>query len=148
MARRVINVAVERRHRPDGPPRQHLERSLLSIRDQGGIELADGTRIVPEPILVGRREDKLREIAERHGLERWSVSLDDVLSDPAVDVYFDSQVTSAREPSLAKAIAAGKHVYTEKPVAASWTERCDWPARPGRPASPTAWSRTSCSCPA
>ncbi len=118
MARRVINVAVNGVTGRMGR-RQHLERSLLSIRDQGGIELADGTRIVPEPILVGRRADKLREIAERHGLERWSVSLDDVLSDPAVDVYFDSQVTSAREPSLAKAIAAGKHVYTEKPVAAS-----------------------------
>ncbi len=118
MARRVINVAVNGVTGRMGR-RQHLERSLLSIRDQGGIELADGTRIVPEPILVGRRADKLREIAGRHGLERWSVSLDDVLSDPAVDVYFDSQVTSAREPSLAKAIAAGKHVYTEKPVAAS-----------------------------
>ncbi len=118
MTRRVINVAVNGVTGRMGR-RQHLERSLLSIRDQGGIELADGTRIVPEPILVGRREDKLREIAGRHGLQRWSVSLDDVLSDPAVDVYFDSQVTSAREPSLAKAIAAGKHVYTEKPVAAS-----------------------------
>jgi predicted dehydrogenase len=34
-------------------------------------------------------------------------------------VYFDAQVTSAREVSLMKAIEAGKHVYTEKPVAGS-----------------------------
>ncbi len=118
MTRKIINVVVNGVTGRMGY-RQHLERSLLSIRAQGGIELADGTTIYPEPILVGRREDRLREIAERHGLERWSTSLDEVLGDPSVDVYFDSQVTAAREPSLGKAIAAGKHVYTEKPVAGS-----------------------------
>src|ERR1700685_792185 len=105
MARKVINVAVNGVTGRMGY-RQHLERSLLSIRQQGGVELADGSTVIPEPILVGRREDRLREIAERHGLQRWSVNLDEVLSDPLVDVYFDTQVTSAREPSLAKAIAA------------------------------------------
>jgi predicted dehydrogenase len=118
MTRKIINVAVNGVTGRMGY-RQHLERSLLSIRAQGGVRLADGTTIYPEPILVGRREDRLREIAERHCLERWSTSLDEVLGDPAVEVYFDTQVTSAREPSLAKAIAAGKHVYTEKPVASS-----------------------------
>ena len=118
MTRKIINVAVNGVTGRMGY-RQHLERSLLSIRAQGGVRLADGTTICPEPILVGRREDRLREIAERHGLERWSTSLDEVLGDPKVDVYFDTQVTGAREPSLAKAIAAGKHVYTEKPVASS-----------------------------
>ncbi len=116
MTRKVINVALNGVTGRMGY-RQHLERSLLSIRAEGGITLSDGTSIYPEPILVGRREDRLRQIAERHGLERWSTSLDDVLSDPLVDVYFDSQVTSAREASLAMAIAAGKHVYTEKPTA-------------------------------
>ncbi len=116
MTRKVINVALNGVTGRMGY-RQHLERSLLSIRAQGGITLADGTVIYPEPILVGRRADRLREIAERHGLTRWSTNLDEVLSDPLVDVYFDTQVTSAREESLAKAIAAGKQVYTEKPVA-------------------------------
>jgi len=116
VTRKVINVALNGVTGRMGY-RQHLERSLLSIRPEGGIMLSDGTSIYPEPILVGRREDRLREIAERHGLERWSTSLDEVLSDPLVDVYFDSQVTSAREASLAMAIAAGKHVYTEKPTA-------------------------------
>jgi len=118
MTRKIINVAVNGVTGRMGY-RQHLERSLLSIRAQGGVRLTDGTAIYPEPILVGRREDRLREIAEQHGLERWSTSLDEVLGDPRVDIYFDTQVTSAREPSLAKAIAAGKHVYTEKPVASS-----------------------------
>jgi len=118
MSRKVVHVALNGVTGRMGY-RQHLVRSLLSIREQGGIHLDDGTVVYPEPVLVGRSEQRLRAIAERHGLERWSTSLDEVLADPAVEVYFDAQVTSAREPSLARAIAAGKHVYTEKPVADS-----------------------------
>ena len=118
MTRKVISVALNGVTGRMGY-RQHLVRSLLSIREQGGITLADGTTIYPEPVLVGRREDRLREIAELHGLQRWTTSLAEVLADPGIEVYFDTQVTSAREPALADAIAAGKHVYTEKPVASS-----------------------------
>ncbi|MBO0770064.1 MAG: Gfo/Idh/MocA family oxidoreductase [Actinobacteria bacterium] len=99
--------------------RQHLVRSLLAIREQGGVPLGDGTTVYPELILVGRSEQRLAAIARRHGLDRWSASLDQVLSDPAVGIYFDAQLTSAREASLARAVEAGKHVYTEKPVAGS-----------------------------
>ncbi|HSR84255.1 MAG TPA: Gfo/Idh/MocA family oxidoreductase [Streptosporangiaceae bacterium] len=118
MTRKVVTVAVNGVTGRMGY-RQHLVRSLLAIRGQGGVTLADGTTIYPEPILVGRSADRLREIAAQHGLARWSTSLDDVLSDPLVDVYFDTQVTSVREDSLAKAIAAGKHVYAEKPSAST-----------------------------
>jgi predicted dehydrogenase len=118
MARKVLHVALNGVTGRMGY-RQHLVRSLLSIREQGGVPLAGGATVYPEPILVGRSEPRLREIAERHGLARWSTSLDEVLADPEVEVYFDTQVTSAREESLARAIAAGKHVYTEKPVAGS-----------------------------
>ena len=83
------------------------------------MRLGDGTAVYPEPVLVGRSEERLRAIASRHGLDRWSTRLDEVLADPEVEVYFDTQVTSAREASLMRAIIAGKHVYTEKPVAGS-----------------------------
>jgi predicted dehydrogenase len=118
MTRKVISVALNGVTGRMGY-RQHLVRSLLSIREQGGVRLDDGTTVYPEPILVGRSEERLRAIAERHGLARWTTSLDEVLADPSVEVYFDTQVTSAREASLMKAIEAGKHVYTEKPVAES-----------------------------
>ncbi|WP_255949686.1 Gfo/Idh/MocA family protein [Streptomyces odontomachi] len=97
--------------------RQHLVRSLLALREAGGLALGDGTVLWPEPVLVGRREHALREIAERHSLEHWSTDLDEVLADDSIDIYFDAQVTAAREEALKKAIAAGKHIYTEKPVA-------------------------------
>jgi predicted dehydrogenase len=118
MARKVIQVALNGVTGRMGY-RQHLVRSLLAIREQGGVRLPDGTLVYPEPVLVGRNEERLRAIAAQHGLDRWTTSLDSVLADPSVEVYFDTQVTSAREASLLKAISAGKHVYTEKPVASS-----------------------------
>jgi predicted dehydrogenase len=118
VARQVLHVALNGVTGRMGY-RQHLVRSLLSIREQGGVPLAGGGTVYPEPVLVGRSEARLREIAERHGLRRWSTSLDEVLADPEIEVYFDTQVTSARVASLSQAIAAGKHVYTEKPVADS-----------------------------
>ncbi|MET9293982.1 Gfo/Idh/MocA family oxidoreductase [Streptomyces sp. NPDC003077] len=97
--------------------RQHLVRSLLALREQGGLDLGDGTAVLPEPVLVGRDGHKLRTLAERHGVEHWTTDLDAVLGDAAVRIYFDAQVTAARESALKKAIAAGKHLYCEKPTA-------------------------------
>ncbi|NED96746.1 Gfo/Idh/MocA family oxidoreductase [Phytoactinopolyspora alkaliphila] len=99
--------------------RQHLVRSILAIREQGGVELADGTRVQLEPLLVGRNETKLREIADRHGLSRWTTDVDGALADPEMQIYFDAQLTSVREASIIKAIEAGKHIYTEKPISES-----------------------------
>jgi predicted dehydrogenase len=98
---------------------QHLVRSILAIRAEGGLLLADGSRIMPEPILVGRSEQKLRDIADRHDLKRWTTDLDNALSDRSVMIYFDAQATRAREKSVLAAIAAGKHVYCEKPISDS-----------------------------
>ena len=97
--------------------RQHLVRSILAIREQGGLDLGDGSVLWPEPVLVGRRERALQAIAERHGLEHWTTDLDGVLADPSIGIYFDAQVTSAREEAVRKAVAAGKHLYCEKPTA-------------------------------
>ncbi|MGW1023928.1 Gfo/Idh/MocA family protein [Streptomyces sp. NPDC002577] len=99
--------------------RQHLVRSIIAIREQGGLDLGDGTVLWPEPVLVGRREHALKALAEQHGLEPENIStdLDAVLADETIDIYFDAQVTSAREEAIKKAIAAGKHIYTEKPTA-------------------------------
>jgi predicted dehydrogenase len=99
--------------------RQHLVRSLLAIRDDGGLRLPDGTVLRPEPVLVGRDAERLAAIAARHDIADWSTDLDAVLGDPSIRVYFDAQVTTAREAALHKAIEAGKDIYTEKPTADS-----------------------------
>lgn len=98
---------------------QHLVRSILAIRDGGGVLLGDGSRLVPDPILVGRSEHKLAELATQHGLERWTTDLDTALADTSAPIYFDAQVTHAREKSVLKALTAGKHVYCEKPIASN-----------------------------
>jgi predicted dehydrogenase len=96
---------------------QHLVRSILAIRDQGGVTAPDGTLIWPEPVLVGRNADKLRAIAERHGLSRWTTSLDEALAKPDVEIYFDAQSTQLHDKAITAAIEAGKHIYAEKPLA-------------------------------
>jgi len=102
--------------------RQHLVRSILPIREQGGVLLEDGTRVQVEPILVGRNADKVRELAELHGVESWSTDPDSLIADDSVDIYFDAQVTSRRASALKSAIANGKHIYTEKPTAETLQE--------------------------
>ncbi|MFJ8965526.1 Gfo/Idh/MocA family protein [Lentzea sp. NPDC102401] len=114
MAVRTIGVAVNGVTGRMGY-RQHLVRSLLPLRDEG-VRLQDGTVLKVEPVLVGRNADKLKEIAERHDLAHWTTDLDGALADPSVEIYFDSQVTSRHVESITKALRAGKHVYTEKPV--------------------------------
>src|SRR5919202_2632799 len=96
---------------------QHLIRSIVAIRNQGGVALADGDSLFPDPILVGRNEHKLQALAAEHGIERWSTDLDRCLANPDDTIYFDAQITSRRAPSVRAAIAAGKHVYCEKPIA-------------------------------
>jgi predicted dehydrogenase len=96
---------------------QHLVRSILAIREQGGLILPDGTRLWPDPILLGRNESKLRELAAEHGISRFSTDLSACLADSANSIYFDAQTTSQRATALRSAILAGKHVYCEKPVA-------------------------------
>jgi predicted dehydrogenase len=102
--------------------RQHLLRSVLAIRRDGGIALPNGDRLQVEPILVGRNRDKLTQLARAHDVAEFTTDLDAVLADERAPVYFDAQVTSERKKAILAAIAAGKHVYTEKPVAESVAE--------------------------
>jgi predicted dehydrogenase len=96
---------------------QHLVRSILAIREQGGLGLKDGTRLMPDPILVGRNAGKLEALADAHGIDRWTLDLDAALADPDDEIFFDAASTQLRAALLKRAIAAGKHVYCEKPIA-------------------------------
>jgi len=95
---------------------QHLLRSIVAIRDQGGVALANGDRLLPDPMLVGRDAGKVEALARRAGVARWTTDLDAALADPNDAVFFDAATTQGRPAVLRKAIAAGKHVYCEKPV--------------------------------
>ena len=102
--------------------RQHLLRSILPLREAGGVTLPDGSRVQVEPILVGRNEGKLVDLAQQHKVEHWTTDVESVLADPSVDVFFDAGMTSHRFDLLQRAMRAGKHVFTEKPVAETLDE--------------------------
>lgn len=96
---------------------QHLLRSIDAIIKQGGVPIGQDEVILPDPILVGRNESKLRELCARSAATRWTTSLDEALADANYSVYFDAQTTGRRADGVRKAVAAGKHIYCEKPVA-------------------------------
>ncbi|WOS66542.1 Gfo/Idh/MocA family protein [Sinorhizobium fredii] len=95
---------------------QHLVRSILAIRDQGGLTLKSGERLEIDPIIVGRNRDKMEQLAKRHNIARWSTDLDAALADPKDQIFFDAGTTLMRAELIGKALDAGKHVYCEKPI--------------------------------
>src|SRR5260221_7814210 len=111
---------------------QHLVRSILAIREQGGVPLPDGRVIWPDPILVGRDERKVRELAAEHGVARWSTDLERCLADPGDSIYFDALTTQLRPAAVRLAIAGGKHVYCGKPGATDLPTALDLARRAGQ----------------
>ena len=101
---------------------QHLIRSIKAIIDQGGVKLSDDEIIMPDPVLVGRSESKLKALAARVGVSRVSTNLDAELADAGNQIYFDSTLTGQRPTGVRKAIAAKKHIYCEKPTATTSAE--------------------------
>ena len=101
---------------------QHLVRSIVAIRQQGGVLLAKGDRVMPDPILIGRNAEKIAALAQAHGIKRHGSNLDAALADPQDTVFFDAGTTQMRPTLLAQALRAGKHVYCEKPIATNLNE--------------------------
>ncbi len=96
---------------------QHLLRSIAAIVKQGGVKLAQGENIMPDPILIGRDKNKLEALCNLSGFTKMSTDLTEVLKDPYNIIYFDAQITGKRAEAIRQAVAAGKHIYCEKPVA-------------------------------
>lgn len=100
---------------------QHLENALLPFRAEGGLAVGRD-RIMPRLLLTGRDAGRLAELARTYGIDRWTTNIDEALSDTGFSVFFDAAATKQRVSVLTKAIAAGKHIYSEKPVAPTVAE--------------------------
>ena len=101
---------------------QHLIRSIVAIRKQGGVTLANGDKVMPDPILIGRNAEKIEALAKAHDIPRWGTDLAAALANKDDTVFFDAGTTQMRPRLLADAIRAGKHVYCEKPIATNLNE--------------------------
>ena len=106
---------------------QHLVRSIIAIRDQGGVTLPNGDRVMPDPILVGRNREKLEALARAHGVERVGTDLDEALANKEDEIFFDAGTTQMRAALIRKAIAAGAELVGE---GSRRVARCSWSADP------------------
>ena len=104
---------------------QHLMRSIVEIIQQGGVAVGAEDRILPDPVLVGRNETKLKNLCAMSGVEKYTTDLDSVLQDSSYAVYFDAQTTLRRVEAVKAAVASGKHIYCEKPTAVTAEEALD-----------------------
>jgi predicted dehydrogenase len=110
---------------------QHL-RSLMTLREEGGLTLRNGDRLVPEPVLLGRNPAKLAVLAAANGELKWSTDRDACLADPGIAIYFDASATGGRPARVGAALDAGKHVYVEKPLAETVKDALDLTRRAER----------------
>lgn len=94
-------------------------------RAQGGVALKNGDRVMPDPILVGRNAEKLQQLATAHGITRTTTDLDAALKNKDDILFFDAATTQLRAGLLQKAMAAGKHIYCEKPVSDNLKDSLD-----------------------
>ena len=104
---------------------QHLMRSLVEIIREGGVKIGTDEFILPDLVLVGRSNHKLKQLSELSGVKKFTTDLESVLKDPSYQVYFDAQTTGLRVKSVLKAIEHGKHIYCEKPIATNSKEAID-----------------------
>ncbi len=104
---------------------QHLLRSIVEIMKQGGVQISDREFIMPDPILVGRNEARLKALSDLSGVEKYTTDLESVIRDADYDIYFDAQTTGRRAAAVKLAASNGKHVYCEKPTASDFKTAYD-----------------------
>ena len=93
--------------------------------------------------VASRSRERGTRFAQRHGIDRVHDSYEQLMSDPGVDIVYVAAPHSEHRALGLSAIAAGKHVLIEKPIAICATEaeeiaaavRSAWsPPRPCGPA--------------
>jgi predicted dehydrogenase len=88
--------------------------ALARLRERG-LDVA-GRRVAIVPALFGRNAERVREVADRYGVQRTSTELNELIDAPDVAVVDNCLSNHLHFEPLMRAIASGKHVFSEKPL--------------------------------
>ena len=72
--------------------------------------------------VMSRQEQKARSYAERHGIQKWYTDAQELIDDPDVNAVYVATPPSSHATFAIMAMRAGKPVYVEKPLAASYED--------------------------
>ena len=79
----------------------------------------EGSQVVA---VMSRSEDKARSYAERHRIRKWYTDPQRLIDDPDVNAIYIATPPSSHATFAIMAMKAGKPVYVEKPLAASYND--------------------------
>lgn len=72
--------------------------------------------------VMSRSEKKARSYAERHHIRKWYTDAQELIDDPDVNAVYIATPPSSHATFAIMAMKAGKPVYVEKPLAASYND--------------------------
>jgi predicted dehydrogenase len=101
-----------------------LRIGILGAARIAGRAIAEPARLTGARLVAVAARDSGRAaaFAAEHGVERVHPSYEDVINDPEVEAIYNPLANGLHGPWNLRAIAAGKHVLTEKPSASNATE--------------------------
>ena len=79
----------------------------------------EGSQVVA---VMSRSENKARSYAERHHIRKWYTDAQELIDDPDVNAIYIATPPSSHATFAIMAMRAGKPVYIEKPLAASYND--------------------------
>ncbi len=104
--------------------------NVTEVKSGPGFAKAPNSALVA---VMRRDGDKARDYARRHGVPRWYDDAAALIADPEVNAVYVATPPSTHKRYALMAIAAGKPVYVEKPMALDHAE-CEAIVRAGREA--------------
>ena len=83
------------------------------------FNLVEGSRVVA---VMSRSSEKASSYAQRHNIPRWHTDAQSLINDPEVNAVYIATPPSSHATYAIMAMKAGKPVYVEKPLAASYLD--------------------------
>ena len=83
------------------------------------FNMVEGSKVVA---VMSRDEEKVKSYAQRHHISRWYTDAQELIGDEDVNAIYIATPPSSHATFAIMAMKAGKPVYIEKPMAASYED--------------------------